>query len=89
MGTDRERGFRKCPTDLAVFVLGKVKFPIVSMERKKTGNTYTDTLTSRLTCDTRGDLVSGVFLFALKFPLRMLCISIIVKEKQFYNKVKF
>lgn len=75
--------FRKCPTDLAVFVLGKVKVPIVSMKRKKTGNTYTEMSTSRLTCGTRGNLVSGALLFALKFPLRMLCISVIVKEKQF------
>ena len=46
--------------------------------------------TLMLTCEARGDLVSGAFLFALKFPLRMLRISVIVKEKQFYyNKVKF
>lgn len=89
MGTEREKGFLKMFPILAAFGLGKVKFHTVPMDRKKTGNTCTEMGTTRLTCQTRGDLVSGALLYAPKFPPRILCMSLIIKEKDFHNKVKF
>lgn len=56
----------------------------MSTNRKKTGKTRPEMLTTTLPRETRGGFVSCAFLPIPKFLPRILCISLKIREKEFY-----